>query len=215
MGYMTALGEYYEGDRRDTQDKIIPHRPDTNYIWKDNKWEETPKPVDKLAVIDAVQPGKIVVRDEVNWVEGKTLNELSNYPRLFYRFADSSYVIKGGQLIEKSETRQRYNSLSYQNPAALNDTFQFEASIDAGLYELKVLGMKDKDCGILTLSINRIAQPVQIDWYDRNNIFNVENTVQITAPSKGLNVFVFTCSAKNPASSGYKIPLTRFSLAKL
>lgn len=184
--------------------------------------DQTKDLVNKIAKLP---PNKIITRDSLinGSIEGKTLDELTNFPQLVYRFADSLDIYNGGELVNILETKQRYSTYSRINPASLGDSFGYSASIGEGLYELAILGMRDKDCGIIRLDINGIDQGIEVDWCNTralikgldSGVFNIEMKMNVTVPKRGLNIFTFKVVGKNASSTGYSICLTRFAMKRI
>lgn len=184
----------------------------------------SPKPLKKNITqqLSDILPGQIIVKtvdaDGDSTLEGRTLEQLTSFPQLVYRFADSLDVSSGGILTNILDARQRYSTYSKIIPATLGDTFGFSAAIADGPYELALLGVKEPDSGIIRILVNGVDQNIELNWQNTKALikdFNVETKVNITIPRKGVNFIDFKVVGKGETSTGHSISLTRITMKRL
>lgn len=137
------------------------------------------------------------------------------YPEKFTHWHSDSVVVNGGAITNTINTSQPFNSISSQNSATQFDSFKFRAFLAKGTYSLKILGTSNTNDGILSLTLNGQLLPDAFDWYGGRAVSNIVKSSTISFEKDGWQEFVFSVNSKNPASTGYRVNLTKFDLFKV
>jgi hypothetical protein len=105
-----------------------------------------------------------------------------------------------------------YDSFVRQSAAALNDEFKNSCYIPPGTYELRVMGDAGTAMGIVSWYINDTLVGTQ-DWYSASDSDTpvVKTLTGIWLPG-GWTTVKGKVTNKNASSSGYQLPLNKYSL---
>lgn len=132
----------------------------------------------------------------------------SDLPTSFTHWHDESVVVAGNALATDNYSNYPYGSLSYQNPPAVNDVFQFSKLLDAGTYNFYILGGQGVNRGIIHLNVNGVDTVGDLDFYGQT-FSTLLLHIQISITKPGIQVFNLTTIGKNAGSSNYFAVLTK------
>ena len=133
-----------------------------------------------------------------------------SFPKQYVMWHDESEKVSGNDIISVTDTAQRYNTLSYQNPSANGDVFTNQFYLEKGTYTLYVLGRTTPESGKIQWSIDDVNIGSEQDWYDAVGSPNVIKTItSINITVSGQHTLKSTVTGKHVASSGYDIKLTK------
>ena len=123
-----------------------------------------------------------------------------------------SIVVNGSGLSNGQNTNQRFNAFTSFATSALNDAFKFNAILQAGTYDLRILGYSSSAGGTIDCRVDGDLAFNDVDFYGGS--WNASWTRTVTIPDSGTHEFLFTVIGKNAASTDYFVPITRFNLKK-
>ncbi|MEH2371948.1 hypothetical protein [Nostoc sp.] len=130
------------------------------------------------------------------------------FPNSFSHWHDESVILTGNGLMTDIYSNYAYSTLAYQNPPAINDSFQFNKLLDAGNYTFYLLGAQGSNRGTIRLNVNGTEVVGDLDFYGNNFTgITLHTTINIATP--GIQTFKITTIGKNASSSGFYIILTK------
>ncbi|HLF10666.1 MAG TPA: hypothetical protein VJA26_05585 [Gammaproteobacteria bacterium] len=125
---------------------------------------------------------------------------------------DESRIIAGAALARAVGTTQLYNSLVFQNPAAVNDEWDSTFVIQAGAYTFSLLTATANIYGILSLRLNGVLFATT-DLYTAIATANVLRTFALVVPTSGLQTLNGRVASKNAASAGFTVVVSKMWVA--
>lgn len=135
------------------------------------------------------------------------------YPHTAVVWHRDSTKSVGNNLITIILSTQAYGHYVAQSPSALNDAFFSFVVIEAGTYTFEAFGHKSTSSGIVTWYLDGVSIGSQ-DWYGAA-ADNVSQTIaSLTIAVGGAHSIKGVVLGKNASSSGYNIPLTRYSFIR-
>lgn len=143
------------------------------------------------------------------------------YPRSALLFYMAAHVVAPvGERVEMiadgSFVWFHFGEINGSGGSAQNDEWQLDVTLDAGTYDLRVMGQTGPNAGILTLDLKRqneggftaLATP---DFYSGGFVANVETAaISITIPTGGRHVLRGRTLTKNASASAYRMRLQNF-----
>ena len=127
---------------------------------------------------------------------------------------DEARIITGAAITSFILASQAYNVAASQNPAAINDEFEHDITLETGIYTLYILGVNSNLQGILDwyLDGNLIGSK---DFYAGALTYNVKVSIAgIVVATGGHHALSCKIASKNPLSSNYYTGLTKYWFEK-
>jgi hypothetical protein len=137
------------------------------------------------------------------------------YPTSFTHWHDESIIVSGNPIRNDTFSTIQYGIESYQDPAALNDSFKFYKLLEAGTYTFGLLTVNFTNLGKIQLDINGVLAFNDIDPYAASALLNVRYERTITITTSGLHEFKITIFDKNASSTGYSFSGRKFWAYKI
>lgn len=129
---------------------------------------------------------------------------IMEYPKTFDINPLTARRIAGTTLSRVVSTAQLYNIVVEITPAAINNFMQFDFYCAKGAYDLKIMGARGTNYGIVSLNVDGVAQADEQTWYNAANTNNIEYTYEIEVLTDGNHSLDMYTVAKTAASTGYR-----------
>lgn len=133
------------------------------------------------------------------------------YPRRATIIHGQSKVVTGASMVmfSSSNGNQIFGVYWQQSPAFNGDAFSSAIFLGAGSYKITLMGSKQSNCGLLTISLDGVAMLTNVDFYSATSVFNVDlSGATITVGTSGMHLLSGVVTGKNASSTGYGIFLT-------
>ncbi|OYD98880.1 hypothetical protein [Nostoc sp. 'Peltigera membranacea cyanobiont' 232] len=130
------------------------------------------------------------------------------YPTSFSHWHDESTVVVGASLTYDYAS-YAYGTATIQLPPATNDTFKFNAPLDAGTYAISFLVSQANNRGIGVLHVNGTAIAGSIDLYSGSFVGAAIVTKTVTITTPGIQEFQIVVTGKNASSANYYFVCTK------
>jgi len=125
------------------------------------------------------------------------------FPISAFMFWNQGVITQGNALLYTVEARQAFLQYWNQNAPAINDTIVFDAVLQAGTYDLTMMGTKSNTQGIATWSVDDIEDAQTMDCYNASFLYSQQTTISVVVPTDGLHYFKCKMKAKHASSSNY------------
>lgn len=128
------------------------------------------------------------------------------FPSENWHFHSESAVLHGNALAWTADNAQMLGGFFSQSAAALDDEFQFNMALKAGIHKMTFFVRTGAGSGIITLTTDE-GHSYTIDLYAAATANNVHKTVNVTIDADGNHTFNCKMHTKNASSAGYNCNL--------
>ena len=178
-----------------------------------NKANSADRPIRASAIQLTSSPvaGGVLTSDALgNGAWATPATTIVSYPFNAVCWHRDSHKDVGNNLATVILSTQVFNHYVIQSPSANNDEFHITVLLASARYDFEVLGHKSTSSGIIAWSIDGFVIGSQ-DWYGVATD-NVSQKILGIDLSAGTHSIKGKVTGKNVSSSGYNIPMTRYSL---
>lgn len=123
-------------------------------------------------------------------------------------------VSAGNAIAQFVDASQGLNTYWAQSAPAINDEVVFSVLLQAGTYDLTIVGQRQSASGIQHWIIDGAEDAQTIDMYNSGLTVNYTATISIVIASSGLHEIKCKISTKNGSSSNYQNRMTYFKLIR-
>lgn len=148
-----------------------------------------------------------------------TRNGLRLYPRRITIPHLYPTLASGAALLTVTSSVMVNNYYSHQSPAAINDSWKYDVTLEKGAWELWMKFFRTTASGIITFALlsedtSKLHQTLgTIDLYGTNTA-NVDGSLFFTVTRDNQYVLTGSMSSKNASSSGYQAAIVLFELVR-
>jgi hypothetical protein len=137
------------------------------------------------------------------------------YPQHVLAMIDQFEIIAGGGSFTRAvRTSQTYAFYAYPSTATDGDAIRTTICVDAGTYNVFVLGVKDSNRGKINWAMDGTNFITGQDWYASSTQYNTILSGEVAILTSGRHVLTSTVNGKNASSSGYAMTITAVWLHK-
>jgi hypothetical protein len=130
------------------------------------------------------------------------------YPTTFNINPLTALLIAGGALSRIVSTSQLYDIVVEVTPAAINNQMEFDFYCAEGNYDLKIMGGRGTNYGIVAPGVDGVFFATGQSWYNAGNANNIEYTYNGDIVGDGNHTLQILTTAKHASSSGYRFFLS-------
>ena len=121
---------------------------------------------------------------------------------------DQSTTVNGNAISGQINTSQRYAMIAGQFPSAVFDIWTNSVVLEAGTYDVFILGVTGPGSGMLDLQVDSVQVSV-FDFYTGAPVNNAMLTGTVSVLTTGRHLISGVVSDKNVASLGYEVSITK------
>lgn len=102
------------------------------------------------------------------------------------------------------------NHYASQGSGAVGNQFTTSFNLESGTYTIKIYGLTDTDCGIISWLIDNTVVHTEQDWYSNPAALAIK-TFTVNIETDGTHKLAGLVTGKNESSTGHAIKLTKIS----
>lgn len=142
--------------------------------------------------------------------DSPVINEM---PKRATMWHDEATVLTGNLMAASIDTTAIYNGTYLQTPSANGDSFSHSFFLQAGTYQLSVLGKTGTALAKIDWYVDNVIQASLTgqDWYSASSVPNVVKNGSVTVIGDGYHVLKGVVNGRNVANvSAFNIALTKY-----
>jgi hypothetical protein len=137
------------------------------------------------------------------------------YPKKAALFHDDMIVLTGAARLISYDSNSAYGQRTDQGGGGANgDSWTNGFVAEAGTYSIRFVFLMLTSNGKLDIYIDNVLKVSGVDFYGGTNQNQVVTTGTFTIATSGYHVLKGVVNGKNASSSGYRIPLTKYTLSQ-